>query len=243
MARDFNDMAIRIENLMMGQKRLLADVSHELRSPLTRMQLALTLLRRNVGVEANPSIDRIGRDMERLNSMIQQLLVLSRLECAATPPPMEKLELGEIVTEIVADAAFEAQSMNCSVRLMECCPSAVLGERGLLRGAVENVIRNAVRYTKPDTEVRVRLYRPEGAGQAVITVADSGPGVLESELSHIFEPFYRVGEARERESGGVGLGLAITHQVVNLHGGSVRAYNLPGGGLEVQIAILLADAA
>ncbi|MBV8847166.1 MAG: HAMP domain-containing protein [Bryobacterales bacterium] len=243
MARDFNDMAMRIETLMRGQKRLLADVSHELRSPLTRMRLSVGLLRRSVGAEGSTSVSRIERDIERLDSLIQQLLVLSRLECAATPPPMEKLDLAQIVTEIVADAAFEAQSMNRGVRLVECCPSVVLGEQRFLHGAVENVIRNAVRYTKPETEVQVRLFRPEGAGRAVITVVDSGPGVLESELTHIFEPFYRVGEARERESGGVGLGLAITRQVVNLHGGSVQAFNQPGGGLEVQIALTLADAA
>ncbi len=242
LARDFNQMASRIETLMLGQRRLLADVSHELRSPLTRMGLALGLLRRNAGAEMQPSMTRMEREMERLNSLIQQLLTLSRLENATAPPRMEELELAQIVKEIVTDAAFEAQSMNCGVRLVECCPSVILGVRGLLHGAVENVIRNAVRYTRPETEVRVRLFRPEGAGQAVITVEDCGPGVPEAELAHMFEPFYRIGEARERESGGAGLGLAITQQVVNLHGGSVQAFNQAAGGLEVRIAIRLADA-
>lgn len=241
LARDFNEMAARIETLMMGQKRLLADVSHELRSPLTRMGLALGLLRRNAGAEMQTSVTRMEREMERLNSLIQQLLALSRLECATAPPRMEQLELSEMVQEIVTDAAFEAQSMNCGVRLVESRPSVVLGVHGLLHGAVENVVRNAVRYTKPESEVRVRLLQPEGSGQAVITVEDSGPGVPEAELARMFEPFYRVGEARERESGGAGLGLAITQQVVNLHGGSVQAFNHSGGGLEVRISILLAN--
>jgi two-component system sensor histidine kinase CpxA len=243
LARDFNQMASRIETLMSGQRRLLADVSHELRSPLTRMGLALGLLRRNAGAEIQSHMNRMEREMERLNSLIQQLLALSRLENATAPPRMEEVELEQIVKEIVTDAAFEAQSMSCGVRLVECRPSAVWGVRGLLHGAVENVIRNAVRYTKPDTEVQVRLFHPEGSGEAVITVEDCGPGVPEAELARMFEPFYRIGEARERESGGAGLGLAITQQVVSLHGGSVQASNQASGGLQVRIAIRLAPAA
>ena len=241
LSRDFDDMAARIETLIKAQKRLLADVSHELRSPLTRMGLALGLLRRDSGEAAQNSIRRMEREIDRLNSLIQQLLTLSRLEAATDPPKMERLDLAGMVEEVVADADFEAQHLRCRVRLMERNGSVVVGVPELWRSAVENVVRNAVQYTAPDTEVQVRLTHPAGTHQAVITVADRGPGVPEAELAHIFEPFHRIGLAPERHRGGAGLGLAITQQVVNLHGGAVQASNLEAGGLEVRISVPLAE--
>ncbi|MCC6861185.1 MAG: HAMP domain-containing protein [Bryobacterales bacterium] len=235
LSRDFNQMASRIETLMKAQQKLLADVSHELRSPITRLSLALGLMRRRGDPDAGGSLARMEREVERLNALIGQLLTLSRLECLSQPPPMEVFDLCALVREIASDADFEAAGLDRGVELAECEPCPVLGARDLIASAIENVVRNAVRYTKPNTRVTVRLARRGGA--AVVVVEDEGPGVPEGELVHIFEPFYRVSEARERNTGGSGLGLAITHQVVSLHGGSVSAGNRLSGGLEIRITL------
>lgn len=235
LSRDFNQMASRIETLMKAQQRLMADVSHELRSPITRLSLALGLVRRRTDADADGSLARMEREVERLNALIEQLLTLSRLECLSQPPPMEVFDLCALVREIASDAGFEAAGLDREVELVECAPCLVPGARDLIASAIENVVRNAVRYTKPNTRVTLHLIRH--AGSATVIVDDEGPGVPEGELAHIFEPFYRVSEARERNTGGSGLGLAITHQVVSLHGGSVSAANRLPGGLEVRITL------
>ncbi len=237
LARDFNQMASRIETLMKAQQRLIADVSHELRSPITRLSLALGLVRRRKEGDVGGSIARMEREVERLNVIIGQLLTLSRLESLNEPPPMERLDLSALVKEISADADFEAASMDRSVQLVECAPCSTRGARDLLRSAVENVVRNAVKYTSPNTEVLIRLVRVNGDAKAAIVVEDQGPGVPEQALDHVFEPFYRADEARDRRSGGAGLGLAITHQILTLHGGSIRAVNRASGGLEMRMTL------
>src|SRR5262249_7955690 len=156
----------------------------------------------------------------------------SRLESLDQPPPMESIDLTALVYEIASDADFEATSTDRAVRLVECAACSMDGVRELVRSAIENVVRNALKYTSPNTQVLVRLLRIDRA--ATIVVEDQGPGVPAEALNHIFEPFYRVGEARDRQSGGAGLGLAITQQVVLLHGGSVRAANRDAGGLELR---------
>jgi two-component system sensor histidine kinase CpxA len=237
LARDFNQMASRIEGLMRAQQRLIADVSHELRSPITRLSLALGLLRRRSEPDSRTSVARMEREVERLNALISQLLTLSRLECSDQPPPMESFDLGALVREVAADAAFEATSVDRGVELVECAECSARGARDLLRSAVENVVRNAIKYTNPNTQVSIRLLRPSGSATAIIVVEDEGPGVPAEALSHLFEPFYRVDEARDRGSGGAGLGLAIAQQIVALHGGSVNAANREQGGLAVRITL------
>jgi signal transduction histidine kinase len=232
LSRDFNRMASRIETLVTAQQRLMADISHELRSPITRLGLALGLLRRRQDAGA---LARMQRDIERLNTLIGQLLTLSRLECLAQPPPMEVFDLRALLNEIASDAGFEAAGSDRGVEFAGGAPCPVRGARDLIASAIENVVRNAVRYTAPKTQVMLRLERRGDAAQVI--VEDEGPGVPENELTHIFEPFYRVSEARERNTGGSGLGLAITQQVVSLHGGSVSAANRPSGGLEVRITL------
>jgi two-component system sensor histidine kinase CpxA len=236
LARDFNRMASRIETLVQSQRRLIADVSHELRSPITRLQLAVGLLRRSEPV-SRPDLSRIEREVERLNTLIAQLLTLSRLEGMGEAPPMEVVDLHALVEEITADADFEAASLDRSVRLVESTPCSICGARDLLRSAVENVVRNALRYTGSNTQVQVRLRRDRASATATIVVEDQGPGVPEHALERMFEPFYRVDDARDRRTGGAGLGLAIAQQIVGLHGGSVRAANREEGGLEVQIIL------
>ncbi len=237
LARDFNQMASRIETLMKAQKRLIADVSHELRSPITRLSLAIGLMKRRGECDSRVSMSRMEREVERLDALIAQLLTLSRLECLGQPPPMEPIELNSLVQEIAMDADFEATNMDRGVRLLECAACSVRGVRDLVHSAVENVVRNALRYTDPNTQVDIRLLRANGNETATIVVEDHGPGVPAHALDHMFEPFYRVDDARDRRSGGAGLGLAITQQIVMLHGGSVQAANREAGGLEMRITL------
>ena len=237
LALDFNHMAARIEALIKAQQRLIADVSHELRSPITRLSLALGLMRRGKGGDSRTSLARMEREVERLNTMIGQLLTLSRLECLDQPPPMESIDLAALVREVAADADFEATSMDRSVQLVECAACSTHGARDLLRSAIENVARNALKYTDPNGQVRMRLVRAADGRTAAVVVEDQGPGVPPDALDRMFEPFYRVDEARDRHTGGAGLGLAITQRIVTLHGGAVQALNRTAGGLEMRISL------
>ena len=237
LARDFDAMAERLEDLLGAQRRLLRDVSHELRSPLARQAVAVELARGQTGGALAATLDRLERDGERLNELIGQLLVLARLEGG---PPLEREEavsLERLVAEVVADAEFETVEADRGIDLVRTAPAEVSGDPGLLRSAVENVVRNALRHTAPGTRVEVELATD---GQtALIRVRDRGPGVAEDDLERMFEPFYRADAARSPD-GGSGLGLAITRRAVERHGGSVRSANRSGGGLEVEIALPLA---
>ncbi|HYA95011.1 MAG TPA: ATP-binding protein [Terriglobales bacterium] len=239
LVRDFNRMADRIEALLDSQRQLIRDISHELRSPLARLSVALGLARQRAGSEAAPQLDRIEREAERLNDMIGRLLTLARLEGAGTPPEQEPVSLSELVREVAEDAEFEAESRNCRVRVQAATECGTLGCPDLLRSAVENVVRNAVRYTAEGTEIQIDLtcLGSDGGRWAAIRVRDHGPGLPEAELGNVFRPFYRVGKARERETGGTGLGLAITERAIRLHGGTVKAENAPGGGLLVEMRL------
>ncbi len=235
LVRDFNVMAERIETLLTSQKQLISDISHELRSPLARLNVALGLARQRAGAEASPALDRIEREAERLNEMIGKLLALARMEGASGPPEKSRIQLQELVREVAADAGFEATERNCTVEVTAAQTCTTEGSPELLRSAIENVVRNAVRYTASGTAVEIALLSRNGHAQ--IDVRDHGPGVPESELSNLFRPFYRLTNARERETGGTGLGLAITDRTVRLHGGSVKAANAPNGGLVVSISL------
>jgi two-component system sensor histidine kinase CpxA len=237
LGREFDHMAEQIDALISSQKRLLGDISHELRSPLARLTVALELARRNSSGKALAALDRIEQESERVNKLVGQLLTLTRLESGAERVPPEMVVLEELVQQVVDDADFEAKPLNKDVKAIEMEQCRVRGSSELLRSGIENVIRNAIRYTAPGTTVEVWLrWRLD---TAVLTVRDHGPGVPESELEHIFEPFYRVSEARERASGGVGLGLSIADRTVKLHHGTIRAENVPGG-LQVIIELPLA---
>ncbi len=238
LGREFDRMAERIETLMNAQKRLIRDISHELRSPLARLNVALELARRGCGTsDAAEPLDRIEREAERLNDLIGRLLTLTLLESGAERMDTTRVELSGLVCEIAADADFEAKNTGRSVRILDSEEIWITGSEELLRRAVENVVRNAVRHTARGTEVEVTLKRShEGAGTcALIRVRDHGPGVPKEALGRLFQPFYRVADARERLTGGTGIGLAITERAVHLHNGSVEAANHPAGGLVVEI--------
>jgi two-component system sensor histidine kinase CpxA len=235
LARDFDRMAERIEALMTSERRLLRDISHELRSPLSRLHVALGLARQQAGDDQRP-LDRIEREAERLNALIGQLLMLARLESGAMEPAREAVDLAAIVRDVAEDADFEVRSRGRAVRVTATCECVAIGAPDLLRSAVENIVRNAVRHTREGTAVEVSI-RAGAPRHVVITVRDHGSGVPDDLLPHIFHPFYRVGDARDRHSGGVGLGLTIADRTIRLHGGTVRADNAPDGGLVVELRI------
>jgi len=232
LGRDFDRMAERLDGLVTAERRLLRDISHELRSPLARLNVALGLARQRAGDETT-ALDRIEREAERLNVLIGQLLTLARLESGTIAPARACVDLAGIVREVVEDAAFEANGRH--VQLIETCADVVLGDPELLRSAVENVVRNAVRHSPESSTVEVGLRRDEA--RVRIAVRDHGRGVPEAALPHIFQPFYRVGDARTRSAGGVGLGLTIVDRTIRLHGGTVHAANAPGGGLVVELIL------
>ena len=240
LVHDFNRMAERLEVLLNSQKQLISDISHELRSPLARLNVALGLARQRSNDESAKVLDRIELEADRLNEMIGKLLTLARLESGEPPAEHMAVEIPELLQEVVADADFEARSRNCGVRLLQADDCTTLGNPGLLRSAFENVVRNAVRYTAPGSEVEIHLScRMENGGgtQAVISVRDHGPGVPDHEINNLFRPFYRLDAARERQTGGAGLGLAIAERAVRLHQGTITARNAQGGGLEVEIRL------
>jgi two-component system sensor histidine kinase CpxA len=238
LGREFDHMAERIAALISSQKRLLADISHELRSPLARLTVALELARKNTAGKGIAALDRIEMESERVNTLVGQLLALTRLESGAERVPPETVALEDVVQQVIDDANYEAKPLRKEVRVLELAQCVVRGSSELLRSGIENVVRNAIRYTAEGTAVEVALTTR--LDTAVVTVRDHGPGVPDSELQHIFEPFYRVGEARERSSGGVGLGLSIADRTIKLHGGSIRAENV-NGGLLITIEIPLSQ--
>jgi two-component system sensor histidine kinase CpxA len=205
---------------------------------LARLEVALELARNKAGEAAEQPLDRIEREAHRLDSLIEQLLALDRLESGQMTPASEDVNLGALLEEVAADARYEARRAGRKVELQAEPGVRISGSTDLLRSAFENVVRNAVAYTRDGTTVEVECrLEPAEEPVAVIEVRDRGPGVSEKDLEHLFEPFYRVAEARDRQSGGIGLGLAITARAVRLHGGTIAARNRPDGGLEVTVRL------
>lgn len=242
LTRDFDAMAERLETLVNAQSRLLNDISHELRSPLARLNVALGLARQRAGVESADMLDRIELEASRLNELIGRILTLARLEDGEQDVPKTPVPLDELVLNVAEDAEFEAQARHCHVHTV--IPEGDWGVRGnasLLHSAVENVVRNAIRYTQERSAVEIELESAASAHgpEAVLKVSDFGPGVPDDSLGKLFEPFYRIDDARGRLTGGVGLGLAITERAVRFHGGRVAAFNRAEGGLRVEIRLPL----
>jgi two-component system sensor histidine kinase CpxA len=240
LAHDFNHMAERLEWLVNAQKLLLRDVSHELRSPLARLSVALELSREDADATMSTHLNRIQRETERLNQLIGQLLTLSSMEAVEDFHRFEKMALKELLAEMLPDAEYEAQQRDASVILHADCDCVVEGQRELVYRALENVIRNAIRYTEAGTEVEITLKRDAAGRMAHVEVSDRGPGIPEAELESIFRPFYRVDAARSAQTGGFGVGLAIAERAVKLHNGQIRAENRAGGGTTIRISLPLA---
>jgi len=234
LARAFNGMAERIEALMASQRRLLGDISHELRSPLQRLDVAAALARGCCTPEGWAYLDRIERETERMDEMIGQLLELTREELREDRPE-EEFDLSDLLRRIAADAEFEGAPEGKRVLLTVVPGLRLRGSPSLLASALENGVRNALCHTAPGTAVEIRV-REEGE-RVRVSIRDRGPGLPEAELEQIFRPFYRSGFARDRKTGGVGLGLAIAEAAVRRHGGTIRARNDPEGGLVLEIEV------
>ncbi len=239
LAMDFDSMVERIEVLIRTQKNLLNSVSHELRSPLARLNVCLAMIRKHLPEEAVDACERMERDVARIDTLMGQLLTLSRLEAGLSSGERENVNFTLLVQEVVADGNFEAQSLGKSVSLEASSPIVLEKADSLaLRGACENIVRNAIHFTRPGTEVKVALGTSNLATdpQVLLTIRDEGPGVPRDALQNIFSPFFRInGPGRQQQ--GNGLGLAIALEAVRLHHGTIVASNLDPTGLEISLRL------
>ena len=235
LARDFDHMAEQFAYLISSKERLLRDVSHELRSPLTRLQISLALARRKTP-DAEAEHARIEREIERLNQLIGQIIHFSRIHHKITDTMCSQVSLDAVIAKLVDDADFEAQASGSSVVVTQTVPLQIVGVEEFLASAIENIIRNAIRFTPEDTEIEVSLQQEEN--NAVIRIRDYGLGVPKEALEDLFEPFFRVDETRGKENNGSGLGMAIASAAIKQHGGMIVAHNR-NPGLEVTITLPL----
>jgi signal transduction histidine kinase len=234
LAADFDSMAERVRSLLESKQQLLRDVSHELRSPLARLQLALSLVQRG-DAGATENLARIGREADRLEQLIARVLLLARIERPALGIESERVDVAALLEEIVADVGIEADARRSHMNLEVSGALELMGDREALRSAFENVLRNAVRFSPPGSQVLVRAWR--SAVSIEVEFEDQGPGVPQKDLALIFEPFYRVDASRDRAVGGEGLGLAIAARAIALHQGSIEARNRHETGLAVRIVL------
>ncbi len=234
LANDFDHMTMRIDELLEKQKLLMRDVSHELRSPLARLQAFLSLTRQELEHDVSKFspeyIDKMECEIERLNSLIERILIFTRLD-SKKEISRHNTDLVDLLTVIAEDASIEGLEQNKDIIVSGLDSFVAKVDSALIHSAFENVIRNALRYTKPNTKVQVLINKQ--AEHLIVKVSDSGPGVPEEKLASLFEPFFRVEEARTHKMGGGGIGLAIVQRAMKLHGGSVQANNRPKGGLTV----------
>ncbi len=234
LGRAFDRMAERIATLMAAERRLLQDVSHELRSPLARLSFAAELVRTAEDREA--AVARLKKEIQRLTDLVGTLIQVTRAEGDPLATSPDKLRLNELVDEVVEDCRVEAEARGCKIGLADSAQLDVWGDRELLRRAIENVVRNSIRHAPPASEVNVELESSKEAAR--ISVRDYGPGVPEDALTKIFQPFFRVDDSRDSATGGVGLGLAIAKRAVGVHHGDVWARNAEPG-LQVCIELPL----
>ncbi len=244
---DFNHMADRINELMEAQKLLVRDISHELRSPLARLRVALELAREE-STEPLPWLDSVDRQVDRVNALIGQMLTLSLIESIRKNPQQNLFSLTVLFEDLLTDMDFEAKAQGCGL-LYKALPVdiTIAGEQELLRRAIENIIRNAIRYTPPGGTVEIEVSKQtalprtkeqrDAACFLTIAVRDQGPGVPEPSLPNVFRPFYRVDMAREDTTGGFGLGLAIAERAIQIHSGQIAVNNRREGGLQVVISL------
>jgi two-component system sensor histidine kinase CpxA len=239
LGRTVDEMAERIDLLLKSQRRLLQDISHELRSPLARLGVAVELARG--GGDATIALNRVEREADRLNTLVGELIQVTRAEGDPAGLATESVRLDDLVRQILDDVHIEADKRQVTLHV-DIAEAELQGNPELLRRAIENIVRNAIRYSPEGGEVDVALAHVEDTFR--IVVRDHGSGVPEESLPHIFDPFYRVEKDRGRTSGGVGLGLAIARRAVELHHGSMRAMNQrPGLRVEIDLPAGVADRA
>ena len=235
LVRDFDIMAGELRNQIQSERNLLSGVSHELRSPIARIRLALALARTADEPDRTEMFDRIEQDTVQLDSMLEQILTVARLESGQQKPKFEEVCLNDIVDDVLDDARFEAAAVDGTISYESNREVKLKGDAGLLHSAIENVVRNAIFYSGKNGQIKVSLLG--SASIAMIQVRDNGPGVPEEALPLLFKPFYRVDDSRGTTTGGMGLGLAIVRNAVLAHGGFVTARNVSPHGLEVEIML------
>ncbi|MFZ6847764.1 ATP-binding protein [Undibacterium sp. RuRC25W] len=236
LGRDFDAMVKRLEILLDGQRRLLHDVSHELRSPLARLQVAIGLVRQQPE-KIDTSLTRIEQECARMDKLVEELLTLSKLEAGAQTPREEIVDIDELMADVIEDARFEAHATDQTITFIGNCNGVVTGDTELLHRALENVIRNALKHSKNNHPVNITSAEDTLTHCWQVTVCDRGPGIPEAELETIFEPFFRCTQTNQNT--GHGLGLAITRRIIEAHHGSITATNRPDGGLMVEIKLPL----
>lgn len=236
LGRSFNQMAERLERLIVSERRLLGDISHELRSPLARLKFAVKLARTSPDPKA--ALDRIERDVDRITSLVADIVEITFIEGDPAVQDTGIVNIGEVLDETVKDCALEAQFRGCSIDTSGHLQGKVLGNRELLRRAIENVLRNGIRYSPKHSAIRVTATESER--EAAIAVRDFGPGVPHDAIPRLFDPFFRVEEARDSNGGGSGMGLSIAKRAVQLHHGTIVAENAEPG-LRVLITVPLAE--
>lgn len=248
--RDFNRMADRVAAMIEAQQRFIGDVSHEIRSPLGRLALNLGLLRREAAPNLLPRLDRMEQELDATSRLVAELLTLATLQGSVAPTATDIVDLDAVLQTVVDDLTFEFGDRDQGIRIVRphggaaaarppsAGPVTIKGDAALIRRAIENVLRNALFYTPDDTRVEA-LIDTDG-DWARLVIRDHGPGVPDTALPHLFEPFFRVDEARARNTGGAGLGLAISQRAVALHGGHIRAANVAPHGLSVRIELPVA---
>ena len=241
LTRDFNKMAERLQSLVAGHKLLIRDISHELRSPLARLAVALELAKVSPPEKLHAHLARIEHESVRLNGLIAHLLSFSYIDNIHDPPSTMCISLRSLIEELLPDVQFEAESRHCRIVTVTNSELAVNGDFDMLRHALENIVRNAIRYSPTDSFVEIAIDQEERDGRvdAVLRVSDSGPGVAEEKLGLILNPFYRAADSRRTSSSGFGIGLAIAVRVARLHSGQITAKNRAGGGLVVEMSLPL----
>ena len=234
LGRSFNGMAERLERLILSERRLLGDISHELRSPLARLKFAVKLARTSPDQEA--AMDRIERDVNRISSLVADIVEITTVEGDPAMRSTETVDLARLVREVIDDCGVEADVRHCALNFSGDGAPRVTGSPELLRRAVENVVRNAIRYSPDGAPIEITLER--NSREIAIAVRDHGPGVPADSLQRIFDPFFRVEEARNTNGGGSGLGLSIAKRAMQAHHGCILAENAEPG-LRVRIKLPL----
>ncbi len=237
LASDFNNMASKIEALINSQKRLFNDISHELRSPLARMQVGIELLQMKVPDSEKSLVERLNKDVNRMNALIEEVLQFYKLENKQISGPTEEVDLGKALENVCADAEFESKNKHKGVLLEIKQDCSIKGNSILLERAFENIIRNALRFTPENSAVEVSLEK--NGNKAKIIIGDHGPGVPDDQLKKIFDPFYCIKADRNPQNGGIGLGLSIALKAVQVHNGNINMSNRDDGGLLATIELPL----
>ncbi|MGQ3891465.1 two-component system sensor histidine kinase CpxA [Legionella sp. CNM-4043-24] len=237
LSSEFDRMAEQLEALVHSKERLLQDISHELRSPLARLHIALELGRKKADKLAETEFNRMETECLRLNTLIGEILEFARLDKSADELNKTSFDLTELLLHICEDANFESGTESPHVTMVPTQARPVFADKRLIHRAIENIVRNALRYSPPDKPVRLSISSDMEHSRLNIDIEDEGPGVPEDQLTTIFNPFYRVDPSREKKTGGYGLGLSIAEKAIHLHQGEIVASNLPGGGFRVRICL------